>query len=192
MQGLIKQQIKESLEMKQAMLEENADAIARITEAIIASYRKGGKLIVCGCGGSAADSQHIVAELVCKFKLDRPSIPALALTTNTSILTAWGNDIGFDTVFSRQIESMANPGDVVLGISTSGNSPIILNALDAARKRKALTIGFTGRKGGKLKDHADLVLHIPSDNTPRIQEGHITAGHIICELIERELSERKA
>jgi len=185
---LIKERLQASYELKRQMLEHSVPEIKAIADAIIASYRKGGKVLVCGCGGSAADSQHMAAELVCKLAKDRDALPAIALTANTSILTAWSNDIGFDTVFSRQVEALAQPGDVVIGITTSGNSPSILNALDAARKKGAMAIGLTGRKGGKLPGHADLLLRVPSDTTQHIQEGHLVSYHIICELVENEFS----
>ena len=164
-----------------------SDTIVGTSKTITDCYKDGGKVILIGNGGSASDSQHIAAELVGKFKLDRKSLPAIALTTNTSIITALANDYGYDTVFSRQLESLANDKDVLIVISTSGNSPNILRAVDTAKSKNIKVVGMTGRNGGKLKNMVDILINIPSDDTPRIQEGHITVGHIICGLVEKEL-----
>ncbi len=181
-------QISDSLEIKRSLLEGgHAEVIAEIASLIIDSYRSGGKVIFLGNGGSAADAQHLACELVGKFQAERSALPAIALSVNTSILTAIGNDYGFERVFARQIEAWARPEDVVVGISTSGNSTNVLKAMEAARKIGAKTVGFTGRSGGELKKSVDLCLRIPSDSTPRIQEGHITAGHVICSLVESAL-----
>ncbi len=161
--------------------------IAEITSSIVGSYRKGGKLVIFGNGGSAADAQHIAAELAGRFKIERKSLPAFALTTNTSILTAIGNDYDYGAVFERQVEGIVTKEDVVIGISTSGNAENVIRGIKKARSLGAVTIAFTGETGGKLKGEADILLLIPSTNTPRIQEAHITAGHIICELVEKEL-----
>jgi D-sedoheptulose 7-phosphate isomerase len=150
-------------------------------------FQRGGKLLVMGNGGSAADAQHMVAEIVGRFKLERAALPAVALTTDTSILTAIGNDYGFDSIFSRQIEALATDQDVVIGISTSGNSGNILKALKEARARGSRTVGLLGKDGGSIKDVCDLALIIPSEDTPRIQEGHITIIHIVCDLTEKAL-----
>ncbi len=150
-------------------------------------FKHGGKLLVMGNGGSAADAQHFVAEIVGRFKLERRALPAVALTTDTSILTAIGNDYGFESIFSRQVEALANEGDLVIGISTSGNSPNILKALQEARLRGCLTAGLLGKSGGSIKEFCDLALIIPSDDTPRIQEGHITIIHIVCDLMEKAM-----
>lgn len=164
-----------------------SDTIVRISEMIIGSYNSGGKIIIIGNGGSAADAQHIAAEFVGKFKLERRSLPAIALTTNTSILTALANDYGYETVFDRQLESLANDKDILIAITTSGNSSNILKAAENAKLRNVKVIGMTGKSGGKLKDIADITIRIPSDDTPRIQEAHITIGHIICGLVENML-----
>jgi D-sedoheptulose 7-phosphate isomerase len=140
-----------------------------------------------GNGGSAADAQHIAAEFVGRFIPDRVPLPALSLATDTSALTALGNDYGYNTVFSRQVEALGNAGDVAIGISTSGNSPNVLEAVDAARKKGLFTIGFTGSDGGKMKGRTDVLFCVPTRMTPRIQETHITLGHVLCELIDREL-----
>ncbi len=153
------------------------------------SFRDGKKLLLCGNGGSAADCQHIAAELVIRLshELKRPALPAIALTTDTSNLTAGGNDIGFENVFARSVEGLGNKGDVLLAISTSGNSPNVLKAVNTAKNKGMKTIAFLGGNGGRLKSEVDHSVVIPSSNTQRIQEGHITAAHIICELVEREL-----
>jgi D-sedoheptulose 7-phosphate isomerase len=170
-----------------AGLEHCAAKIAEIAQAIVAAYRRGGKVILLGNGGSAADAQHIAAEFVGRFYLERPALPALALHANSSIVTAIGNDYGFDEIFSRQIEAQARAGDVVVGISTSGNSPNVVKALECANQLECATVAFVGAKACRLDEVATHVLRVPSDDTPHIQEGHIAAGHIICYLVEREL-----
>ena len=164
-----------------------SDTIIRTSEMIIDTYESGGKVILIGNGGSAADAQHIAAEFVGRFRLERRSLPAIALTTNTSILTALANDYGYENVFSRQLDSLANDKDVLIAITTSGNSSNILKAVEEVKLRNIKVIGMTGRTGGKLKNMVDILINVPSDNTPRIQEGHITIGHIICYLVERNL-----
>lgn len=164
-----------------------SDTIIRASEMIIGTYQTGGKIILIGNGGSAGDAQHIAAEFVGRFKLERRSLPAIALTTNTSILTALANDYGYENVFSRQLDSLANDKDVLIVITTSGNSPNILKAVEEVKLRNIKVIGMTGRTGGELKNMVDILINVPSDNTPRIQEGHITIGHIICYLVERNL-----
>jgi D-sedoheptulose 7-phosphate isomerase len=166
--------------------------VEHVVKFICEALRSGGRVLLCGNGGSAADAQHIAAELVGRFKLERSAFAAVALTTDTSILTALGNDYGYSTVFSRQVEALCNEGDVLIGISTSGNSPNVLEAVRVARERGAKTVGLTGENGGKLKDLVDACIRIPSSDTPRIQEGHITIGHIICELVETELASTKS
>lgn len=151
------------------------------------TIRQGKKILLFGNGGSAADAQHIAAELVVRYKKDRLPIPALALTTDTSLLTACGNDLGFEFVFARQIEAIAQDGDVVIGISTSGNSPNIVAAMHSAHERKARTIGLTGQGGGKLKGLCEVLIPVPSDVTARIQEMHILIGHILCKALEYKL-----
>jgi len=161
--------------------------IAEMAALLADTFRSKGKLIVMGNGGSAADAQHFAAEIVGRFKMERPALPAVALSTDTSILTAIGNDYGFDAVFKRQIEALAVAGDAVVGISTSGNSPNVLQALKLARERGCRTIGLLGKNGGSIKALCDLPLVIPSSDTPRIQEGHITIIHIVCDLVEKAL-----
>ncbi|HBB66928.1 MAG: phosphoheptose isomerase [Elusimicrobia bacterium GWA2_56_46] len=162
--------------------------IGQIASAIGGAVRKGGKVLICGNGGSAADSQHIAAELVGRFRKERRAVAALALTTDTSILTALGNDYGFDKVFSRQVEAHGRNGDVLIAISTSGSSPDVLNAVNRARETGMTTIGLLGRDGGTIKPVCDLALVIKDDDTARIQEMHILAAHIICGLVEDSLA----
>ena len=174
-------------EVMTALQRELTPAIESAVSLLVAAFGDGKKLLVMGNGGSAADAQHFVAEIVGRFKLERSALPALALTTDTSILTAIGNDYGYDRVFSRQVEAHAAPGDVVVGISTSGNSPNVQFALEAARERGCRTLALLGKDGGSIKGVAELSLIVPSSDTPRIQEGHITIIHIVCDLVERRL-----
>lgn len=177
---------------REAMQRAEADtalsqAITDISKRIAQSLRDGGKLMLAGNGGSAADAQHIAAELLSRFKLDRNPLPAIALTTDTSVLTAIGNDYGYEYVFERQVRGLGQKGDVFVGITTSGRSPNITAALLAARERGVITVGFTGIGGSALKPLCDLLLVAPSDETAIIQQIHITAAHAICHLVEREL-----
>jgi len=178
--------IKESISMKEKMLD-LAPIINEIAELIIDAYKNHKKILLFGNGGSAADAQHIAAEFSGKFFLDRKPLPAMALHTNTSSLTAIGNDFGYEDVFRRQVEAFLIPGDVVIGISTSGNSPNVVEAMKFAKKNGGRTVAFVGEKNCKLDEIAEFSLKIPSTVTPRIQEGHITAGHIICYLVEKKL-----
>jgi D-sedoheptulose 7-phosphate isomerase len=184
---LIDQFVKESLRVKAKFFEENKDRIAQTAATIAHSLRGGRKVLFFGNGGSAADSQHLAAELVGRFGPDRAPLAGIALTTDTSILTALGNDYGYEKVFSRQIEALGHAGDTAIGISTSGNSPSVLEALDAARAKGLFTIGFTGEGGGKMIGRAEVLFCVPSRQTPRIQETHLLLGHILCDLVDREL-----
>jgi D-sedoheptulose 7-phosphate isomerase len=166
---------------------EMSPQIAAAATLLVDTFRNGGKLLAMGNGGSAADAQHFAAEIVGRFKLERPALPAVALSTDSSIMTAIGNDYGFDQIFRRQIEALAAAGDAVVGISTSGNSPNVLAALALARERGCRTIGLLGRDGGSIRSVCDLALIVPSADTPRVQEGHITIIHILCDLLERTL-----
>ena len=161
--------------------------VEAIAELVVETYRNGGKVLLAGNGGSAADAQHIAAELVSRFTFDRPALPAMALTTDTSILTAIGNDYGYDSLFSRQLEASGRPNDVFIAISTSGNSPNIVRALKTANKIGIIAVGLTGATGGEMADLCRYCVNIPSTDTPRIQEGHITIGHIICASTEQAL-----
>ncbi|HEV2386590.1 MAG TPA: SIS domain-containing protein [Candidatus Acidoferrales bacterium] len=173
-------------------LKQQAETIAAAGRMIQDCLRSGGKLILAGNGGSAAQAQHVAAEMVGRFRGERRPLAALALTTDTSILTAVGNDYGFDRVFSRQLRGLATRNDLVLALSTSGNSPNILRALKTAREMRLKTLGLTGRTGGKMRRLVDLCLRVPSDSPPRIQEAHLLLLHILCELVERDLVIRKA
>ncbi|MBR3557875.1 MAG: D-sedoheptulose 7-phosphate isomerase [Bacteroidales bacterium] len=185
----IPQSISQSIAVKQAILE-NPRFLVRIQQAadlVTASLRGGGKVHFCGNGGSAADAQHLAAELSGRFYFDRPPLNAEALHCNTSYLTAVGNDYGYDLIFSRLLRGTAKAGDVIVGISTSGNSKNILNAFEVAKEMGVHIIAMTGETGGRMKDYAEVLLNVPSTDTPRIQESHIMIGHIICELVETEL-----
>ena len=176
-----------SADLKRIVADTLSGDILEAANRIKASLQKGGKLILMGNGGSAGDSQHIAAELIGRFKKERRAMPAIALTVDTSSLTALGNDYGFDTIFERQLEALAQKNDAVVGISTSGNSENVVRALKKANDLGAETIGLVGNNGGKIKEVANLSIVIPSNDTARIQEVHITIGHIICELIEEDL-----
>ena len=185
----IKNQIKQSYQTKQAIYENDTllKVIEAVAKACVDVYKNNKKTILAGNGGSAADAQHIAAELVGRYGFDRPSIPSLALTTDTSNLTAIGNDYGYDQVFSRQLDGMGVSGDLFIGISTSGNSKNVLNAFEVAKKKGITTVALVGRDGGEMAKVADFAIVVPSNATPRIQESHILIGHIICDIIEKEL-----
>lgn len=185
---LVSNMIQESIRVKETLLATMVPLITETAERISASIASGGKLILFGNGGSAGDAQHIAAELVGRFELERKAFPAIALTTNTSTLTALANDYGYTAIFSRQVEAFAHRGDVVIGISTSGNSPNVLEAIRTANKIGATTIGMTGEKGGLLASEAQHCLKVPSSSTARIQESHIMIGHLLCLLVEQECS----
>jgi len=180
--------IEESIRVKQGVLQNMVPELLQASEMIVGSLQAGGKLILFGNGGSAGDAQHIAAELVGRFERERRALPAIALTTNSSTLTAIGNDYGYNKVFSRQVEAWARPGDVVIGITTSGNSPNVLEGVAAAKLKGAKTIGMTGEKGGKLAAEVDLCLKVPSSSTARIQESHILIGHLLCLLIDKNIT----
>jgi D-sedoheptulose 7-phosphate isomerase len=185
---LVRDRIQRSIEVKQALLLDAnfRELVVQAALQIVEALRAGGKLLCCGNGGSAADAQHIAAEFTGRYLKERRALPALALNANTSSLTAIGNDYGFDLVFARQLEALGKEGDVLLGISTSGNSRNVLRAMEVAKEKSIYTIALTG-SGGKMKDLADCAICIPSDQTPRIQECHILTGHIICEIAEEML-----
>jgi D-sedoheptulose 7-phosphate isomerase len=174
-------QIIEALKGQQRVLDQ-------IASEMVLAIRMGGKILWCGNGGSAADAQHLNGQLVVRFRLDRPGIPSIALSTDTSILTAASNNYGYEHIFQRQVETLARKGDVVVAISTSGNSRNVFLALEAARKVGAVTVAFTGAGGGKIATAADFLFEVPSNDTPRIQEAHILAGHVLCEILEKEIS----
>lgn len=188
----IKESITQSIAAKQEILD-NPDFLAKIQQAadlIIAALHNGNKILFCGNGGSAADAQHLAAELSGRFYYDRPPLPAEALHCNTSYLTAVGNDYGYEHIFSRLLRGTGKKGDVLIGISTSGNSQNILNAYEICKENGISIISFTGATGGKMKKDSDILLNVPSTDTPRIQESHIMIGHIICELVESAIFPR--
>lgn len=182
-------QIAESIEVKQAILnnKELLKLIEEISVKAIELYENDKKIMLAGNGGSAADAQHIAGELVSRFYFDRPGLPALALTTDSSILTAIGNDYGYEKLFSRQIQANGDEGDMFIGISTSGNSENIIKALEECKNKKIITVGLTGTNGGKMAELCDFCIKVPSTETPRIQEAHILIGHIICSIIEEAI-----
>lgn len=189
---LIKDNIQKSIACKKQFLEneENMQEIEKVCKEIIAAIKNGNKVCICGNGGSAADAQHFAAELVGRYLINRDAIPAIAFTTDTSILTAIGNDFGYDEVFKRQVEALINNGDILIGITTSGNSKNIELAMIEAKKRGAKVVGLLGKTGGTCKELCDIPIVVSSDRTPNIQECHITIIHIICEIVEKELYEK--
>jgi D-sedoheptulose 7-phosphate isomerase len=184
---LIDEFVAESLRVKEQFFRDNRDTIAQTAEIIAHGIRNGKKMLFFGNGGSAADAQHLAAEMVGRFGPERTALPAISLSTDTSILTAVGNDYGFEKVFARQIAALGSAGDTAIGISTSGNSPSVLEALDEARTKGLFTVGFTGETGGKMNERTEVLFRVPSRHTPRIQETHLLLGHVLCELIDREL-----
>ena len=188
MKATIADEFSSHLETIQAVIGQMEEDLARASQIAVDTLKRGNKVLLCGNGGSAADAQHIAAELTGRYKSERRGLPGIALTTDTSALTAISNDYGYDRVFDRQVEALANKGDLLIGISTSGNSANIISALKLAKELGCSTIGFSGRDGGKMNEVCDVNLVVPSDNTPRIQEMHILFGHTICQIIDNELS----
>ncbi|MBI1804877.1 MAG: D-sedoheptulose 7-phosphate isomerase [Ignavibacteriae bacterium] len=187
-QKYIQDQLNESADTKKKMFDACAGDILKAVDAIMRTYNSKGKVFLCGNGGSAADSQHMATELVIRMsKPNRPALAAIALTTDSSMLTAGGNDLGFENIFARQIEGLGNAGDTLIAISTSGKSENVNRAIIEAKKRGMTVVGFLGREGGTAKALVDISIIIPSDDTQRIQEGHITVAHIICGIIENEM-----
>lgn len=178
--------IQESINVKQQILEDGSlvKTMQECVDVIVKAFENGNKVLFCGNGGSASDAQHLAAELTGRFYTDRDALPAEALHCNTSYITAVANDYHYDVIYSRLLKGIGNPGDVLIGLSTSGNSKNIINAFEVAKEKKMITIGFTGSTGGKLKELSDYLINVPSDDTPRIQESHIVVGHIICQLVE--------
>lgn len=185
----ITKQISDSVEVKTKILQDGdlLKQIEAVANKTIEAYKNNKKTLIAGNGGSAADAQHIAGEFVSRFYFDRPGLASIALTTDTSILTAIGNDYGYDRVFARQVEANGSEGDVFIGISTSGNSKNIVEAITAAKERGIFTVGFTGAKGGIMKEMCDICICVPSNETPRIQESHIVIGHILCAIVEKEI-----
>jgi D-sedoheptulose 7-phosphate isomerase len=188
--AMVQERIRAGISVHQALLGDPdvVRSVAAASRVIVRALRSSHKLLLFGNGGSAADAQHLAAELVGRYLRDRPALPAIALTTNTSSLTAIANDHSFDEVFARQIEALGRPSDVALGISTSGRSRNVLLGIKAAKRKGLVTVGLTGKVGGPFKALADYVILVPSEETPRIQEAHILIGHILCEILERELT----
>jgi len=186
---IVKDILNESIRVKKKIVDDPSllSQIKEISSLIVEAYRRKKKVILFGNGGSAADAQHIAGELVNRLYLEREALPAIALTTDSSVLTSIANDYDYSRIFARQVEALANKGDVVIGISTSGSSSNVIEAVKTAKEKGAKTVGFTGNKGGKLAELVDFVVSVPSDVTPRVQESHITILHIICCLVEREL-----
>jgi D-sedoheptulose 7-phosphate isomerase len=191
-QSLAVARIRDSASVMQSLLESSVylSAVVKVAAAMTKCLRSGNKILFFGNGGSAADAQHLAAEMSGRFLKERKSLSGWALTTNSSVLTAIGNDYSFDDVFARQVQGIGSPNDLAFGISTSGNSPNVLRALSVAREKSLVTVGLTGRTGGKLPSAVDHCICIPSDQTPRVQEAHILTGHILCELIEETLFEQ--
>jgi D-sedoheptulose 7-phosphate isomerase len=187
--AFIERELRASAATKEKILSHCADSITRAVDLLVRAFREGHKLLLCGNGGSAADAQHLATEFVVRMNpaITRPGIPALALTTDSSFLTAGANDFGYDRVFARGVEALGNRGDVLLGISTSGKSESVRLALVTARERGMRTLGLLGKDGGRCTELSDVAIIVPSDDTQRIQEGHITIGHILCALVEQEL-----
>jgi len=185
----IENQVKKSYETKQAIYKDKElmELIQEVSKVVTEAYKKGNKTLIAGNGGSAADAQHIAGEFVSKFYFDRPGLASIALTTDTSILTAIGNDYGYEKLFSRQVQANGVKGDVFIGISTSGNSKNIVKALEECKAKDIVTVGLTGQNGGTMKELCDYCICVPSNETPRIQESHILIGHIICAVVEEEI-----
>lgn len=188
MKQTIRSIIQASIDTKLSILadEKMIDSIHQSVEVITTTFKNGNKILFCGNGGSAADAQHLAAEFSGRFYKDRDALPAEALHVNTSYMTAVANDYSFDVVYSRMVNGIGKKGDVLVGLSTSGNSINILKAIETAKEKGMTTIGFTGATGGKMKDECDILLNVPSTDTPRIQESHILIGHIICQLVEEQ------
>lgn len=188
MNQTIQKIIQSSIDVKKSVLQDEQllATIEECVKVIVEAFKKGNKVLFCGNGGSAADAQHLAAEFSGRFYTDRVALPAEALHANTSYLTAVANDYGYDVVYSRLIDGIGKKGDVLVGLSTSGNSVNIVKAIEAAKQKGMTSIGFTGIQGGKMKDCADFLIDVPSNDTPRIQEAHILIGHIICQLVEAE------
>lgn len=192
MEKIIEKALRDSVEVKENFIRENSSDIIALAEKIALAFTGDRKLMLCGNGGSAADAQHIAGEFINRFLLERPPLPAIALTTDTSIITSIGNDYSFDEVFSKQVKALGVEGDILLAISTSGNSGNVISAVKDAKKQGIFSVGLTGGDGGRLKGLVDMALVVKSNITPRIQETHILVGHIICQLVDYILFQRSA
>jgi D-sedoheptulose 7-phosphate isomerase len=187
---IIKKAFQEGTQIKDQFLKDSLGQVVKVVNVITASLKKGNKILLFGNGGSAADAQHLAAEFVNRFLIERPPLPAIALTTDTSIITSIGNDYDFAQIFAKQIRAIGQPGDVAIGMSTSGVSPNVLRGLETAKKMGLVTIGLTGRDGGQIAQAVDYCLNVSSNSVPRIQEVHITLGHVICELVDYKLFQK--
>jgi len=185
---VIQNEFNAHLETIQTVINQMEEPLAKASLLAVEVLKRGNKILLCGNGGSAADAQHIAAELTGRYKTERRGLPGIALTTDTSALTAIGNDYGYHRIFDRQVEALANEGDMLIGISTSGNSENVVSALTLAKELRCVTLGFSGRDGGKMNEVCDINLVVPSQDTPRIQEMHILFGHSLCQIIDNELS----
>jgi len=190
MQDHIIKIFKESSRVKEAFINENLSKLINVIDVLTAALKSGNKILLFGNGGSAADAQHIAAEFINRFLIERPPLPAIALTTDTSVITSIGNDYDFSEIFSKQIRAIGQPGDVAWGISTSGNSANVMKGMEAAKKMGLVTVAFTGKDGGNIAKIVDFSVNVSSSNTARIQETHITAGHAICELVDMKLFQK--
>jgi D-sedoheptulose 7-phosphate isomerase len=184
MKEKILKEFEESISVKKRFVNDNADTIIEVANLIADTFNRGGKLLLFGNGGSATDASHIAAEFVNRFKMERPAFPAISLNTDIAVLTSIANDYSYDSVFERQLKALGQAGDVVIALSTSGSSPNVIKAVEAAKRKKIKTIAFTGGKGDRLASLSDYVFAIPSNNTPRIQETHITLAHVLCQMVE--------
>ena len=187
MKEAVAQAFEESARVKVAFVREHGDTLLRVAEHLVRVFRQGGKVLLFGNGGSATDASHIAGEMVNRFQVERPGLPAIALATDMAVLTSIGNDASFEDVFARQIEALGQPQDMAVAISTSGNSANVLRAVEAARRKGLVTVGLTGGDGGRLAAMVQWALVVPSTSVPRIQETHITIGHVLCDLVDRML-----
>ncbi len=187
MQSILKESLAGSIKAKELFFAESSQLLQDVVEEIIRSFARGGKLVLCGNGGSAADAQHLAAEFVNRFLIDRKPLPALALTTDTSILTSVGNDFSYNDIFAKQLQALGKPEDVLIGISTSGNSGNVINAIEVAKDIGMITVGLTGGNGGKIAPLVDVLLNVPVNHTPHIQECHIWIEHMLCQLVDERL-----
>jgi len=190
MEDLIVKIFKESCHIKELFINENLSRLVGIVEAIKKCLEQGNKILIFGNGGSSSDSQHLAAEFVNRFRIERPPLPAISLAADSAVITSIGNDYDFSEIFSKQIRAIGQPGDVAWGLSTSGKSPNVVKGLETARKNGLVTVGFSGKDGGDMARMCDYILNVPSTNTARIQEVHITAGHVICEMVDFKLFQR--
>lgn len=187
MRSILQESLAGSIKAKEDFFEQSADLLLATVDKVIQCFKNGGKLMLCGNGGSAADAQHLAAEFVNRFLIDRRPLPALALTTDTSILTSVGNDFSYNDIFAKQVQALGKPEDILLGISTSGNSGNVIHAIEVSKEIGMMTIGLTGGEGGKMASMVDLLLNVPTGHTPHIQECHVWIEHMVCQLIDERM-----